>query len=458
MAGRRTLIKDGIVVSMDDTIGDLRKGDILVEGTKIKRVEPSIDEHADEVIDASNMIVMPGLIDTHIHLWQMPLRGFSNWYQHSTQYMSHIYPRRAQFTAEDVYAGVYAGALEAISNGTTTVLDFCHCINSLPHGERAVDALRDAGIRGVHGHSFSRSPFIQRASYQERFADADRVRQDVVGNDNGGLLTMMIALDERQHGVDLQTFKDEIEYARKRGMLMTMHSNYELHMTVFNQHGLLGPDMMPCHGIQMTRAELDLLAGHNMPLSFCPTCEYKRDACIMLGEAAERNVRLVWGVDVPTLIDPDLFAQMNLVVQMQQHLDAMEDKIAGRGPRRQSRLSSRQVLKGGTIDGAKSVGLGDRIGSLTPGKEADILLLQLPFAGTVTGDLPGHILYQSGARDVDTVMIAGKLMKRNGKMLTVDREHVRKLVSDTLTRVMGLPFEPRLEWSLPHADWRSLAQ
>lgn len=450
---KRTLIKGGSVVTMDATLGELLQGDVLVEGKKIVAVKDRIDEPADEVVDAKGMIVMPGLIDTHIHLWQLPLRNFSHLYHHSTQYFSHAYPRRIVFGPEDVYGGVYAGALELISNGTTTVLDFCHCVNSLPHGESAVAGLRDSGIRGVHGHSISRPPKLGH-SHEDKLADAERVRSDVVGNDSDGLLSMMLALSERQMGAEMEEYRREFDFARKRGMRITGHAIQELQVTALNKANLLGSDLLLVHATQMTRQELDLLKKNDMSISFTPSVEFKRDSCAMLGWAIERNIQLTWGVDVPTYVDPDLFSQMRIVMTMQLHKDALEDSSSHMSHRRVPTLSAEQTLYAGTLGGAKALGLDDRIGSLTPGKEADIVILDQPFAGTTAGSLASHIIFQSGSRDVDAVMIAGKFRKRGRQMLDVDRDHVRKLVADVQTRVMAQPFTPHFEWSMPPADWR----
>jgi cytosine/adenosine deaminase-related metal-dependent hydrolase len=458
MTAARTLIKGGHIVTMDDALGDFGRGDVLIEGKKIAAVGALIDERADETIDASGQILIPGLIDTHIHLWELPMRGISHLFHHNTQYATHIHPRRGVFGPDDVYAGVYAGALELISNGTTTVLDFCHCINSVPHGEQAVAGLRDAGIRGIHGHAVGyRSPLVEHASDQQRFDEADRIRQEVVQDDGNGLLSMMIALSDRQLGAELDLYAREVDFARKREMRMTMHSIQDLHITAMNNAGLLGSDCLTVHGTQLNRQELDVLARLEMPLSFTPSCEYKRDLAAMLGWAIERGIQLSWGVDVPAYVDPDLFAQMRLVTEMQQHHDAVEDKACGFMPRRKPTLSARDVLKAGTSGGAKSIGLEAKIGSLTPGKEADIVFLGLPLAGGSVGDICSHIIFQSGSRDVESVMIAGTFRKRNKQMLNVDVERVRAMVEQARQRVMSRSFTPRPEWNGAMPDWRNIA-
>ena len=451
MAGHRTLIKGGRIATMDDALGEF-EGDLLIEGSIIRAVAAAIDEPADEIIDARDMIVIPGLVDTHTHVWETPFRGLQE------EYFIGVYPRRVLFTPEDVYAGVYAGALEFIANGTTTVVDFCHVINSLPHAIQAVAALRDAGIRGVHCHSFSRSPRAPAASHEQLFEEAEWVREDIVQNDNGGLLSMMIGVSERQHGVEIPTFAREFDFARQHGLRIQCHMIREKHLTAFHRAGFLGPDFMPVHGTSFSKAELDLMRDHQMALSFNPYCEYRRDLCAMLGQALERGIPVAWGVDVPCSFEPDLFKQMQLVVQMQAHYDAVEDKVSGRTTRRKPTLGAYDAFKAGTQVGAKTIGLGDKTGSLTPGKEADVVLMRLPYAGLCGSDVATHLMYQSGARDVDTVFIAGKLRKRGGQMVDVDQARVRHLVREARDNVMARPFEPGIEWKLPGATWAHIEE
>ncbi|MEC7762644.1 MAG: amidohydrolase family protein [Pseudomonadota bacterium] len=457
MAGKRILFKGAHLVTMDDTLGDFEVGDVLIEGREIAAVAAQIDEPVDEVVDATDQIIIPGLIDTHIHMWEMPLRGMSHTINHPVQYFSYVYPRRGVFEAEDVYVGVYACGLELISNGTTTVLDFCHCVNTRPHAEQAVKGLRDSGIRGVHGHSIGvRSPLVEFASDDQRFADAERVREEVVQDDGDGLLSMMIGLSERQHGADMELFKREIDFARHHNMRMTLHSLQELHVTALHQAGLLGSDMLPVHCTQASREELDIMAKFEVPISFAVACGFKREASTMIRWAAERGVQLTWSCDVATLHDPNLFAQMKLVYDMEQHYDAIEDRMNAMTPRSTPTLSARDVLRGGTIGAAKAIGMEHRIGSITPGKQADLVIMDLPLAGPSLGDVCNHILLQSGARDVNSVLIAGEFRKRDGEMLNIDRARVRRMVAEVRERVLARPFTPKAEWPFPPHNWSTV--
>src|SRR5690349_9162982 len=151
MSMNRLLIKDGYILTMDDTLGELPKGSVLVEGKRIVAVAPTIEASDAEIIDAQGMVVMPGFVDTHRHTWQTQLRAIcADW-----TLMDYIRGIRffisPEYSPHDVYVGNYVGALEALNAGVTTILDFSHCNNTPEHADGAVTGLRDAGIRAVFG-------------------------------------------------------------------------------------------------------------------------------------------------------------------------------------------------------------------------------------------------------------------------------------------------------------------
>ncbi|TCO52276.1 amidohydrolase family protein [Actinocrispum wychmicini] len=435
MAAHSILIRHGHVLTMDDRLGDLPAGDVLVSGGKIVRVAERIDDPADEVIDADGMFVLPGLVDTHIHLWQTVLRGLAAdlW---KGEYFTHVLPYRDRFRPEDMYAGGYVGGLELLSNGTTTALDFCHAISSPDHVDAALDGLRASGLRGVFGYSVKETPPGVFRSQDERFRDLERV---LAGLD--GRLSLMVALSDLET-VDIETCVRETSFARDLGLRMTIHSNFEHQVTAMDQAGLLGPDLLPVHGNLMNDNELDLLAGHGTPISFTPSVEVYGAPCTVLGRALRRDIPITWGCDIPTMVNGDLFAQLRLIVHVQGFLDAQRERLNGRTPSRDQGLpllTPRKALYGATLGGATALGLGDRTGSLTPGKEADIVLLRSGPFGTSLCDPAAHIVFQSGTQDVDTVLVAGEVRKRAGELLRVDSAQVSQLVTASRAHVMAKP-------------------
>src|SRR5208282_4347463 len=152
MDSRRILIKNGTVITMDNTIGDFASADVLVHGAIIEAVGPNLRQPDAELIDATGMVVMPGLIDTHRHTWQAALRGIAaDWTL--GQYMTGLHlGLSGHFQPEDTYAGNLLGAVEALDSGITTLLDWSHNVNTAEHSDAAVAGLREAGIRAVFAH------------------------------------------------------------------------------------------------------------------------------------------------------------------------------------------------------------------------------------------------------------------------------------------------------------------
>jgi len=155
---KRVLIKCGWLVTLDDAIGDFKGGELLYSGNRIAAVGRRLDATADEVIDASDKIVMPGLVNAHMHTWETALRGIAaEWL--SPNYMAHIHGNLAtRYRPEDNYLGNLLGALGQIDGGTTTLVDWCHNITTLEHAERAIDGLVDGGIRAVFAHGTAKPP------------------------------------------------------------------------------------------------------------------------------------------------------------------------------------------------------------------------------------------------------------------------------------------------------------
>jgi cytosine/adenosine deaminase-related metal-dependent hydrolase len=388
------LIRRGHVLTMDDQLGDLPVGDVLVRGNTIAKVGAQLADRADEVIDADGMFVLPGLVDTHIHLWQTVLRGLAGdlW---KGEYFTHVLPYRERFRPEDMYAGGYVGGLELLSHGTTTALDFCHAIGSPSHVDAALDGVRDSGLRAVFEYSVKETPPGVWRSQEERFRDLDRVREKL-----GDRLSLMVAMSDLET-VDIETCERETAFARERGLRRTIHSNFEQQVTAMHGKGLLGPDLLPVHGNVMTDYELDLLAEHGTTISFTPSVEVYGAPCTVLGRALRRGIPITWGCDIPSFVNGDLLAQLRLVVHMQGFLDAQQERLSGRSGGRVPGIPSltpRAALRSATIGGATALGFGDRTGSLTPGKEADIVLLDSGPFGTSLCDPAAHIVFQAGAR------------------------------------------------------------
>ncbi|WP_166351410.1 amidohydrolase family protein [Phytoactinopolyspora limicola] len=441
---RRVLIRGGQVMTMDERLGDFTPGEVLVQGDTIVAVDHQVpkDEvgEVDEVIDATGMVVLPGLVDTHIHLWQTPLRGLASelW---KGEYFEQVLPYRNRYRPDDIYAGGYAGGLELLSNGVTTALDFCHCLASPAHSDAAVAGLMDSGMRGAHGYSLRDRPVGGFGGHAARLTDADRVAGEI-GKRGGGRVGLMLALSDRET-VDLDTSVREVAFARERGLRMTIHSNFPGQITEMNDAGLLGPDLVVVHGNVCTDDELVMLADAGSFLSVTPAVEIGLGSPFtVLGRAFRRGVRVTWGCDIPSYVDADLFGQLRLGFHLQGFVDGATDRAEGRTGRRRPglpTLTPHDILRFATRYGAAALGLDERIGSLTPGKQADLVILRTPPGGPSVCGLAAHVLLQSGARDVDTVMVAGMTRVRGGHGPDEDMGRADELVRDTRHHVLAEP-------------------
>jgi 5-methylthioadenosine/S-adenosylhomocysteine deaminase len=416
-----TLLRGGYVLTMDESLGDIPRGDVLIDGDRIAQVGPAVDGTADEIIDAAGMLVLPGLIDSHIHLWQEPLRGLATecW---AGEYFPTVHPLSGRYRAPDMHTATYGGAVEALSHGTTTVVDFCHSVNSPEHADASVEALRRAGIRAVFGYSFRDRPeYEQRAfhSLADRIADAHRVAEMLAGDP---LVRMGIALNNIDH-VDAADNARELGCARELGVPVMVHSVDPEDIDELHRRGLLGPDLLWVHQESAGPEQLSKLAEHGGSISVTPEVEMAASGAFpVTGRALRHGVPVALGVDIPSGVNADLLVQMRLAFQVERMFDAFMERIEGRKPTRTSRvpaLSARAVLGLATSDGARALGLDDR-GRLRPGLLADVLMLNTGPFGLGAGDPAAHVVVHASSSDVDTVIVGGQVRRRAGRLVGVD--------------------------------------
>jgi cytosine/adenosine deaminase-related metal-dependent hydrolase len=440
----RTLIKGGYVLSMDADVGELEQGDVLIEGEEIVAIAPSIDATDAEVVDADGAVVMPGFVDTHRHTWQTTLRAIcADWplMDYFRGIRQTISPR---YVADDVYAGNYVGALEALNAGVTTILDFSHCNNTPQHGDAALKGLRDAGIRAVFGYGYFPAPSEESGfgDHSERIADARRIKAEYLSSDDG-LVTMGIALTE----VGLLPFeltKAEVDSAREMGALLVAHTGCtwgssitgglpEMHM-----HGLLDEAQVHVHCNCLTDDEFDLLAGAGSKVSISPETEIGMGmGHPVFSQCLSRGIKPTLSCDVISLNSGDMFSQMRLGLTFQRCME--NDPINAEGAMPQHfNLTVRDALGWGTINGAEAMGLGSRTGSLTPGKKADVILV----AGnglnmTPRPEVVGSVVFQANPSNVTDVFVSGRAVKRDGELVGVDMADVRRLADESSERIFS---------------------
>ena len=417
MDSRRILIKNGTVITMDNTIGDFAAADVLVDGAVIEAVGPNLRQPDAEVIDATGMVVMPGLIDTHRHTWQAVLRGIAaDWTL--GQYITGLHlGLSGHFQPEDIYAGNLMGAVEALDSGITTLLDWSHNVNTAEHGDAAVTGLRDAGIRAVFAHGGG-ADMYQVPSNVPHDRDIRRIREHYFSSDDQ-LMTMAIALRGPQFAT-LDITEGDLALARELGLHVTMHVGdgewgRSRPVARMAERGLLGPDITYVHCNTLADDELQLIADTGGTASIAPDVEMQMGhGWPATGRLMRAGIRPGLSIDTCVSNGGDMFGTMRVTLAAQRALDNTEP---GASDRPAVSLTCWDVLSFATVDGARACQLDEKVGSLTPGKQADIILVAADSLTLAPLNNPiGQIVCAAHPGLVDTVLVAGKTVKQDGQL------------------------------------------
>ncbi|MEX2133370.1 MAG: amidohydrolase family protein [Acidimicrobiia bacterium] len=427
----RKLIKGGIVLSLDGAVGDFPHGDVLIDGNKILEVGPTLSAENAEIIDATGIIVMPGFVDTHRHIWEGLLRniGTDVPLEGRTSYISFVLHKLAPaFRPEDAYVGNLVSALGAIDAGITTLLDWSHIQGSPEHTDAVVHALEDSGLRAVFAYGFpwwgkweERQPswFVRAAT--EHFSTKDQ------------MLTLALAAPGPEF-TDFEITRDHWKLARETDARISTHVGVGSYgqdgkLQEVGEAGLLGPDTTYIHCTTLNDTEIQMIVDSGGSVSLASPVE------MMMGHGMppvqkflNRGLYPSLSVDVETNVPGDMFNQMRSVFGLQR----VQAQTAGRPA-----LTAREVLLCATVEGARANGLDAKVGTLTPGKEADIVLLRTDRMNvTPLNDPLTAVVTGMDTSNVDTVMIAGRLMKRHGKLLHVDWLAVKRMTSEARDHVI----------------------
>lgn len=410
---------------MDEGVGDLPAGDILVEGARIAAIAPSIDADC-EVIDASGMIACPGFIDTHRHCWQNVFRRFAPnilW----QPYRATSNQAAAVYRPEDVAIGNLITCLGAIDSGVTTLLDWSHISNSPAHSDAAIEGLRHSGIRAVYGYGQSRCDHPD-SQYP---GDIVRLRRDVLGSDEA-LVTLCLAADIDRH--------QHWPIARELGLRITAHAarRPEL-MAEIHRQGLMGDDVTYIHCTALDDMAWRHIRDSGATLSLAVTSVAQLGVAggvPPIQRALDLGLRPSLSVDVEVSLPGDMFTQMRAMLTLQRSA-ANERRMRGDGHDTPV-LSVRDVLGFATVEGARALGMSGRIGTLAPGRQADLILIEADAINTLPlNNAVGTIVSGADARNVVAVMIAGRLAKWDGGLVDIDLAQLRERAQASRDWVAG---------------------
>jgi 5-methylthioadenosine/S-adenosylhomocysteine deaminase len=409
------VIRHGHVLTMDPGLGDMPGADVHIAGGRIVAVGPGLRVPGARVLDAGGMIVAPGLVDTHWHMWNTLLRSMSGEGPHPGYFRVSV-DLGCAFGPDDMYQGTRLACAEAIHSGITTVHDWCHNVRGPAYAEAGLRALAESGLRGRFSYGYLAGHPNDRPMDTGGLA---RLHRD--WDSRGGRLSLGMAWrgpggSNPAMRVPAAVYRREIEAARALGLPVTVHAcgprSSAGQIAALARGGLLGPDLQVVHANWATPAEITQLADAGAVVSVSPFTE------ILIGYGLPRTAEfLAAGIPVGLSVDTtvlsgnaDMFAIMKVALG-----------IVNAAAQHEFALTARQVLELATVQGARSLGLAAETGSLTPGKRADLILVETrsPNLGVFTD--PAHMLVTAAQpANVDTVIADGQILKRGGILTRLD--------------------------------------
>jgi 5-methylthioadenosine/S-adenosylhomocysteine deaminase len=425
-ARRRILLKGGVVLTLDPQIGDFARADVLIEDGKIHQVRPDIEvsDDATAVVDAANQIIIPGFVDTQSHSYQGLLRNIL-----TNGVVDPDYNRDIQDTltpayqAADAYAGVLVTALGFIDMGTTMIVDLSQVSHTPEHSDACIRALRDAGIRAVFAFHRGAGPAAQ---YPQ---DIVRLRPTYFSSTDQLLtLALTTTLDPKMFALAREVDVPAVLNLAGKGVVPRLLE--------IARAGLLRPGDEYLHCTQANDEAWRLIRDTGGHVSLATQTEMAMgQGPPAIQQALDHGVRPSLSSDHAATVAQDVFSVMRATFTLQ-HLQLFQRAFNGE-QNLPPRLTPRDVLEFVTIEGARCANLERKIGSLTPGKEADIVMLRTDRLSVwPLNNAPGMVVNLMNPSHVDSVFIAGKVKKWRGNLVGVDVSRVLRMVQDARDAVV----------------------
>src|SRR5438445_9247269 len=460
--GRRYIIRGGSVMSMDPNVGDFPQADVLVEGKKILKVGPNLHAGGAAEIDARGRIVMPGFIDTHHHQFETALRSFLadglllpgtpggdiNYYQYILLTFAPVY------RPQDVYINELFGSLSQLDDGVTTVHDISQIHHSPAHSDAAIQGIMDSGRRAAFGY-FESAGGVAGNKYP---SDAVRIKNQWFSS-NDQLVTMIMGGE-----IYLPGYEKAWQIGRQLGLQVAAHilSPFGMRPTFDllaqghgGDSGTLGlrPDNLFVHMTGMSDMAWQKVKDVGAQVSLAVPIEMNmRHGMPPILKMQGLGLEPSLSSDVEVTLTADFFTQMRSTMNVQRAL--VNQMILDPGfatsnwwppqpPGVPDPLTTRDVLRYATVNGAKGLRLDGKTGSLTPGKEADIIILDATAINVAPLDqVPGAVVSLMDRTNVETVIVAGKIRKWKGQLLDVDVDKLRRDLEnsrDYVFKKTGIP-------------------
>jgi 5-methylthioadenosine/S-adenosylhomocysteine deaminase len=437
-AGSAIVFRNGLVLTMDDRGTVLNRGDVLVVGDRIAEVGENLSAPVGATeIDAAGGIVMPGMIDTHRHMWQTAMRGYgADWTL--TQYFVWYYLEYGKlFRPEDIYAGNLLGAIEAIDAGVTTTVDWSHGLKTTDHADAAVDALQATPGRFILAYGN-----LQQAPWE--WSVAPEFRDFVNRRMSGGndMLGFQMAFDVP--GDPAFQEKAAFEVARELNVPVTTHAGVwgatnDNGIRLIHENGFMTPRNIYVHAATLSPDSYQRIAASGGSVSVSTESEQSAgQGYPSTWEIRKYDIPVSLSMDTSVWWSGDLFSAMRTTLSADRSRDHFEAHAKSETVTHHP-LRARQVVEWATRGGSKALGMDSIVGSLEPGKKADIVLIKNDQSPAMTPILNpyGHVVYQAQRGDVHTVVINGRLVKHNHALLGVDLGAARDAVQRTVDYLIG---------------------
>ena len=446
-ASRPTLIRGATVITMDRQ-GELPRGDILVKDDKLAEIAPTLQAGDAEVVDGTGFIVIPGLINAHMHTWQTALRGLAaNWTL--LEYFSKMHAGLATvFKPEDLHIATLVGALNQLNCGTTTLADWCHNNPTPAHNDAAVAGLLQSGIRAAFFHG---TPKPDPKPGERPFWEMPHPRAEIerlLKAHHGQSLLSIHAAVLGPHYSTMEVALHDFAMARDLGIIASLHQGGGPARTPegwkrLELERLLGPHINIVHGHALDDAQLKRFC--ELGLSFSAAAENEMSqghGHPLTGRLRQFGRAPSLGVDLESVMSGDMISQARIALGIQRSLDNVAHRAEHGTIPPTSTFTTREALSWVTVEGARMLNALDRIGTLAPGKQADLVMIRASDLNMQPVHDPiSSVVFQTALSNIDSVMVAGRWKKRHGQLLGVDLPPlIAKLQASgqKITRAMGL--------------------
>ncbi|HSZ97706.1 MAG TPA: amidohydrolase family protein [Bradyrhizobium sp.] len=427
-------IANAYVMTMERDFGDFTGGSVHVRDGEIVAVGHGVS--GGEVIDGSGMIVMPGLVETHWHMWNTIFRSFAG-DKPEDGYFPTVARFGQQMTPDDIFQSTRLSAAEAINSGITFVHSWCHNVRSTAHAEADIRALAGAGIRARHSCGWPQGlPDTQSADQ----APIETLAKNWSSYSNEGLISLGMGWrgQFRAGPIKPEVYQPEFDNARRLGLPITVHVAAAAHRAVnqvelLYKSKLMGKDVQLVHALAVRPAELDMIEETGASISTSPGSELRIGYGFpLISEILAKRIPIGISIDTSALTgSSNMFGVLKLARDSENARAESEFK-----------LTAQKALELGTIEGARAMGIEDKVGSLKPGKRADLIMISPNALNMAVVTDPAHLVLEAtGPENVDTVVVDGRILKRGGKLVAVDTTEV---IAGARTALAGI--RERAKW------------